>query len=149
MAKSIAEMANEILGGALDDPSINPFDAQGKQHTNPAVPSDYTLHELNDSARNSILESVTGKEYVCKKEYPKVEPIVEVERAKREKGIYISESDLKVLRQAKAIIQKIEEATTVGCIGTGSSTSTMKKRKGKTKKSKAPTNNFVSYLKKC
>jgi hypothetical protein len=68
------------------------------------------------------------------------------ERKKETKGIFISESDLGVLRKAKEIISRLEEATTAGNIGTAQAP-TMKK-KGKKLKVRKGANSFLDYIAK-
>tara|TARA_R110000824_G_scaffold50203_5_gene140396 strand:+ start:12917 stop:13366 length:450 start_codon:yes stop_codon:yes gene_type:complete len=149
MAKSVTEMANEILRGALTTPSKNPYDAKGNVHEHPAVPSDQVLLEVSDSLRESLMAHSLGKvqsEKTSVKE--KTLPHARIDERKKEtKGIFISESDLGVLRKAKDIISRIEEATTTGNLGTAQAP-TMKKKGKKLKARKAGANSFLDYIAK-
>jgi hypothetical protein len=55
MSKSYAEMADEILNGALSNPVKNPYDpAVGHQAHMPAMDPNDTLLEMTDSQRNQL-----------------------------------------------------------------------------------------------
>ena len=56
MTKSYAQMADEILAGALTDPSKNPHNpAIGHQSHLPAMDPNDTLLEMNDSQRAQLM----------------------------------------------------------------------------------------------
>ena len=147
MAKSIAAMADEILKGALTDPVKNPYDAKGNIHENPAVPSDSKLLEVSDSLRESFIGNVLGKT-VKPQSAPTPNPKID-EKKKETKGIFISEADLGVLRRAKEIISRLEEATTVGNIGTAQAPTMKKKdKKLKARQGIKAAKNFLDYIAK-
>ena len=165
MSKSMAQMADEILGGALTDPSKNPHDpAVGHQAHMPMMDHNDTLLEMNDTQRAQLM-GVAG--------VPVKEEVIE--ETKREEptpsgwgapttSLEITPQDLETLSEAKRIIEKIQEATTVGTIGVNMAggtpspkpkkqtvpgnvnvTKPPKKRvKAKTKK---PSSDFLAYLK--
>jgi hypothetical protein len=55
MSKSYAQMADEILNGALTDSTKNPYDpTQGHQASMPAMNPNDTLLEMTDSQRNQL-----------------------------------------------------------------------------------------------
>ena len=150
MAKSVTEMANEILRGALTTPSKNPYDAKGNVHEHPAVPSDQVLLEVSDSLRESLMSHSLGTPVKTSSAPAKEKTLPHAridERKKETKGIFISESDLGVLRKAKDIISRIEEATTTGNLGTAQAP-TMKKKGKKLKARKAGANSFLDYIAK-
>ena len=68
------------------------------------------------------------------------------EKKQETKGIFISESEIEVLKRAKEIISRIEEATTVGSIGTAQAP-TFKKKDKKIKARKGK-NSFLDYIAK-
>lgn len=106
MSKSYAQMADEILNGALTDSTKNPYDpTQGHQASLPAMDPNDTLVEMNDQQRNALLGHV-GVE-------TKAEPIVEEVKP----SPVVTAEEVDTLNEALRIIQKIQEATTVGSIG--------------------------------
>ena len=112
MAKSYAEMADEILNGALSDPVKNPYDpTTGHQASMPAMDANDTLLEMNDTQRMSFISGSEGIEAA----EPEEEVIVE--STEQPTGFQISQEELQVLEESKKIITKIQEATTVGSIG--------------------------------
>jgi|TARA_R110000824_G_scaffold192359_6_gene374480 hypothetical protein len=166
MSKSYAEMADEILKGALTDPGKNPFDpAVGHQAHMPAMDAGDTLLEVNDFQRAQLLQAA-GVEIseMPDKPKPKQTPMLKEAKApKAPKGLTLSAEDLSILSEAKKIIEKIQEATTVGTIGVnlaGGKTdkpaklvkipgdvNVSKAPKLRVKKTKTPSSDFLSYLK--
>jgi|15BtaG_2_1085339.scaffolds.fasta_scaffold01835_4 hypothetical protein len=145
--KSIAAMADDILKGALTDSSKNPFDAKGNKHAHPAVPSDSKLLEITDDLRESFIGNVLGKP-AKPQSAPTPNPRID-EKKKETKGIFISESDLGVLRRAKEIISRLEEATTTGNIGTAQAPTMKKKdKKLKARQGIKAAKNFLDYIAK-
>lgn len=153
----MAQMADEILGGALTDPSKNPHDpAVGHQAHMPMMDRNDTLLEMNDTQRAQLM-GVAGVPV-------QKELIEEVEKPEPTASLEITPQDLETLSEAKRIIEKIQEATTVGTIGVnmagGTSSPKPKKQtvpgnvnvtkppkkrvKAKTKK---PSSDFLAYLK--
>ena len=58
MSKSMAQMADEILKGALTDTTKNPYDPiQGHQSFMPAMDHNDRLVEMNDKQRAEIMEA--------------------------------------------------------------------------------------------
>ena len=120
MSKSYAQMADEILNGALTNPDKNPYDpAQGHQASLPSMDPKDTLVEMSDTQRAAFLKGTAGV---------KVEEIKEERREKKEEPtppgwgapsvtMELTPEDLETLAEAKRIITKIQEATTVGNIG--------------------------------
>jgi len=154
MSKSYAQMADEILNGALTDSTKNPYDpAQGHQASLPAMNPNDTLVEMNDQQRNALLGHV-GVE-------TKAEPIVEEVKP----SPVVTAEEVNTLNEALRIIQKIQEATTVGSIGVnmagpsgdakavklpGDTKPKPKKRVMKAKpKKKISTSNFLDKLNSC
>ena len=118
MEKSMAQMADEILGGALTDPSKNPMDpTQGHQASMPAMNPNDTLLEMNDAQRAELM-GVAGIN-------PQKEVIVETkEETSTPSGwgapstsLELTAQELETLSEAKRIIEKIQEMTSVGSIG--------------------------------
>ena len=144
MAKSIAQMADEILKGALTSPEKNPYDAKGNIHEHPAVPANEKLLDVSDSLRESLIENALGRKAKAQ-EAPTPNPKLD-EKKQETKGIFISESEIEVLKRAKEIISRIEEATTVGSIGTAQAP-TFKKKDKKIKARKGK-NSFLDYIAK-
>jgi len=118
MSKSLAEMANDILGGALTDSTKNPYDpAQGHQAHMPAMDSNDTLLEMTDTQRAQLMGVAVPepKEVIT-------EDRVETEPTPSDWGsptisMELTQQELETLSEAKRIITKIQEATTVGNIG--------------------------------
>jgi len=133
--KSYAEMADDILEGALSNPARNPYDPNADK---PLMNPDDTLIEMTDEQRTLLMEGV-GIE------------TREVEKEKKETPI-ITEADLDILGKAKEIIERIQEATTVGNLGVnlaGPQKDPKKvklRSKKRTKKNKGNTNDFLTYL---
>jgi len=156
MSKSYAQMADEILNGALTDKAKNPYDpATGHQASMPAMDPNDRLIEMNDNQRNAFIKGL-GSETK--------EVIVEQQEAAP--TLQITAQELQILDEAKKIITKIQEATTVGNIGvsyasTGQGgnpksvkvpgnvnvSAAPKKRTKKVKPKKKDSNDFLSYLK--
>ena len=163
MSKSMAQMADEILGGALTDPAKNPHDPSvGHQAHMPMMDRNDTLMEMNDSQRAQLMAVVN----------PDVQEVLTEEKAQPTPSgwgapttsLEITPQDLETLSEAKRIIEKIQEATTVGTIGVNMaggtaspkpkkqtvpgnvnvSKSPKKRVKTKTKK---PSSDFLAYLK--
>lgn len=112
MSKSYAQMADEILEGALTDTNKNPYDsATGHQADMPAMDPTDTLIEMTDAQR-AVLMGHAG--------LPVSEEIIEeataVEEPKRT-TMELTPQDLETLSEAKRIIEKIQEMTSVGNIG--------------------------------
>ena len=168
MSKSYAEMADEILGGALTDPSKNPHDpAVGHQAHMPAMDPQDTLLEINDSQRMQLMGLVEPpapgsviQEAVVREEAKPAFPKWSVPT----KSLEITAQDLETLSEAKRIIEKIQEATTVGTIGVNPAGGTASprpkkqtvpgdvnvskapKKRVKTQ-TKKPSSDFLAYLK--
>jgi hypothetical protein len=142
MSKSYAQMADEILNGA----SKNPYDpTQGHQASMPAMNPNDTLLEMTDSQRNQLMGLAD--------ETPKNEPLTE------------TQTSSPAPTEAKRIIEKIQEMTSVGSIGVNMAGGAKgdakkvklpgqdykkpapKKRTKKKVKPEAPTSDFLSYLK--
>jgi len=157
MTKSYAQMADEILNGALTDSTKNPYDpSTGHQAHMPTMDPNDKLIDMSDSQRHSLLKNVPGvqiqeltEQRVIEK--PKQTPVV-------------SPEEVDTLNEALRIIQKIQEATTVGNIGVnmaggakgedpkkvklpGDVNSAAPKKRVK-KKTKPTGNDFVSYLRR-
>tara|TARA_R110000796_G_scaffold10754_5_gene36135 strand:- start:1333 stop:1845 length:513 start_codon:yes stop_codon:yes gene_type:complete len=169
MTKSMAQMADEILGGALTDPAKNPHEPSvGHQSHLPAMDPNDTLMEMNDSQR-ALLMGLAA---------PAIKETVIEEAAAEEKveptpsgwgspttSLELSPQDLETLSEAvsKRIIEKIEEMTSVGNIGVnmaggakgdpksitlpGDPKKSPKKRTKKKVKTEAASSDFLSYLK--
>ena len=104
-------MADEILGGALTDPTKNPHDPNtGHQAHMPAMNPDDTLMEMSDGQRHAFLKNIPGVEV----EEMKEEQIVESTQAP---SVSVTSQEVDTLNEALRIIQKIQEATTVGNLG--------------------------------
>lgn len=168
MSKSYAEMADEILGGALTDPSKNPHDpAVGHQAHMPTMNPNDVLLEMNDSQRAQLMGLVghTTPEAVIE------EAVIEEKKEQTPSGwgapttsLEITAQDLETLSEAKRIIEKIQEATTVGTIGVNMAGGTASpkpkkqtvpgdvnvskapKKRVKTQ-TKKPSSDFLAYLK--
>ena len=164
MSKSMAQMADEILGGALTDPTKNPHDPSvGHQSHLPAMDPSDTLMEMNDAQRAQLIGLATP---------PTEETIIEEKVQPTPSGwgspstsLELSPQDLETLSEAvsKRIIEKIEEMTSVGNIGVnmaggttkdpktiklpGNDRPTPKKRTKKKVKTEAASSDFLSYLK--
>ncbi len=144
MGKSISQMADEILKGALTSPEKNPYDAKGNIHEHPAVPADEKLLDVPDSLREALIHNALGKP-PKPQQAPTPNPRMD-EKKKETKGIFISEADVEVLKRAKEIISRIEEATTVGNIGTAQAPTF--KKKDKKLKARRGKNSFLDYIAK-
>lgn len=166
MSKSMAQLADEILGGALTDTTKNPYDpTTGHQAHMPAMSPDDTLVEMTDAQRHSFLKGIPGIEVQELKE----EVIHEVAKAPEAvkaptTSLELTVQDLETLSEAKRIIEKIQEATTVGSIGVNfagsakgldpqkaklpgnTNVSKAPKKREKKKKAKAHSD-FLAYLK--
>jgi len=113
MSKSYAQMADEILNGALTDSTKNPYDpAQGHQASLPAMNPADRLVEMNDTQR-AMLMGHAGVQV----EEIKEERIVESVEEPPVQQPLITEQDLHILNEAKRIIAQIQEMTSVGSIG--------------------------------
>lgn len=161
MSKSYAQMADEILSGALTDPSKNPMDPSvGHQAHMPAMNPSDTLLEMNDSQRAQLMNmaGVPAQEKVIEETVTPVEPEVAPTTS-----LELTPQELETLSEAKRIIEKIQEMTSVGCIGVnmaggvkgdpkqiklpGDTKTAPKKRTKKKVKTKATQSDFLSYLK--
>ena len=110
----MAQMADEILGGALTDPAKNPHDPNtGHQAHMPAMNPEDTLVEMSDAQRHSFLKGIPGIEVQELKE----EVIHEAVEAPKTPLVSVTPQEVDTLNEALRIIQKIQEATTVGNIG--------------------------------
>ena len=97
MSKSYAQMADEILNGALSDSTKNPYDpAQGHQASMPTMDPNDKLVEMNDSQR-AMLMGHAGVEIQELKE----ERIVESVEEPPVQQPLITEQDLHILEEAK------------------------------------------------
>ena len=122
----MAQMADEILGGALTDPSKNPHDPSvGHQAHMPTMDPNDVLLEMNDSQRAQLMGLVehTTPEAVIEEAVIE-ETVIEEKKEQTPSGwgapttsLEITAQDLETLSEAKRIIEKIQEATTVGTIG--------------------------------
>lgn len=161
MSKSYAQMADEILNGALTDSTKNPYDpTQGHQASMPAMNPNDTLLEMTDSQRNQLMGLAD--------ETPKNEqPLTETQTSSPAptQTLQLTEAELQTLSEAKRIIEKIQEMTSVGSIGVNMAGGAKgdakkvklpgqdykkpapKKRTKKKVKPEAPTSDFLSYLK--
>tara|TARA_R110002110_G_scaffold198589_1_gene408937 strand:+ start:1108 stop:1605 length:498 start_codon:yes stop_codon:yes gene_type:complete len=164
MSKSMAQMADEILGGALTDPTKNPHDPNtGHQAHMPAMSPDDTLVEMSDAQRHSFLKGIPGIEVQELKEEVIREAVVE---APETPPVSVTPEEVDTLNEALRIIQKIQEATTVGNIGVNFAGSEKgldpkkavvpgntnvskapKKREKKTKTKPKSHSDFLAYLK--
>jgi hypothetical protein len=149
MSKSYAEMADEILNGALSNPEKNPYDpAVGHQAHMPAMDPNDKLLEMNDSQRLALISEATGS--------PAPQP------APQPTPPVVTREEVDTLQEALRIIEKIQEATTVGTIGVnmagpsgdakavklpGDTKPQPKKRAKKKAKPKNESYDFLSYLK--
>lgn len=108
-------MADEILNGALTDPTKNPYDPSvGHQAELPAMDPNDTLLDLTEAQRSafighSLVESKQTNNELITENVPVV--------TAPEKPFQITSQELKVLAEAKKIIEKIQEMTSVGNIG--------------------------------
>ncbi len=159
MSKSYSQMADEILSGALTDPTKNPYDpVQGHQASIPSMNPNDTLLEMTDFQRNQLM-GITD-------ETPKNETLTETQTSSPAptQTLQLTETELRILSEAKRIIEKIQEMTSVGSIGVnmaGGAKGDAKKVKlpGQDYKEPAPkkrtkrkvkteaTDSFLSYLK--
>ena len=163
MTKSMAQMADEILGGALTDPTKNSHEPTvGHQSHLPAMDPNDTLMEMNDAQRTQLmgLAAPVIEEAVIEE---KVEPTPSG-WGSPSTSLELSPQDLETLSEAvsKRIIEKIEEMTSVGNIGVnmaggttkdpktiklpGNTSPTPKKRTKKKVKTEATSSDFLSYL---
>ena len=142
-------MADEILNGALTDSTKNPYDpAQGHQASLPAMDPNDKLVEMNDSQRHAMIAEATGN--------PVPQP------APQPTPPTVTREEVDTLQEALRIIEKIQEATTVGTIGVnmagpsgdakavklpGDTKPQPKKRAKKKAKPKNESYDFLSYLK--
>ena len=172
MAKSMAQMADEILGGALTDTTKNPHNPNtGHQAHMPTMSPDDTLVEMSDAQRHSFLKGIPGIEVQELKEAFTLEaveaPLEAVEaplEAVEAPAVSVTPQEVDTLNEALRIIQKIQEATTAGMIGVnmagGTASPKPKKQtvpgnvnvskapKKREKKTKAKSHSdFLSYLK--
>jgi len=133
MAKSIMQMADEILGGCLTDPSkpaalISPPSGLHKKslfESASPMRGNEKLVDIDDEIRNSFLNLVLPEN---KNKRSIAKPV--------EAPAILSEADRKVLSEAKVIIERLLETTTVGCIGVnfaGAAPSTKQKTRFKKK----------------
>lgn len=159
MSKSYSQMADEILSGALTDSTKNPYDpVQGHQASIPSMNPNDTLLEMTDFQRNQLM-GITD-------ETPKKETLTETQTSSPAptQTLQLTETELRILSEAKRIIEKIQEMTSVGSIGVnmaGGAKGDAKKVKlpGQGYKEPAPkkrtkrevkteaTDSFLSYLK--
>ena len=167
MNKSVAEMADDILNGALTNPAKNPYDpAVGHQASMPAMDPNDRLVDMSDSQRASLLAhaGVQVQElHENKKEEEKPQP--PSGWGAPTTTMELTQQDLHTLSEAKRIIEKIQEATTVGNIGVnfasdgkgadpkqvsvpGDVNVGAAPKKRVKKKTKTTRNDFVSYLKR-
>ena len=119
MSKSYAEMADEILNGALTNPAKNPYDpATGHQATMPAMDPQDKLVEMSDSQRRALLShSGVRVEEIHENKKEEVNPEPPSGWGEPTTTMELTAQDLQTLAEAKKIIEKIQEATTVGNIG--------------------------------
>ena len=166
MSKSYAQMADEILAGALTDPSKNPHNpVVGHQSHLPAMSPNDTLMEMNDAQRTQLmgLAAPVIEEAVIEE---KVEPTPSG-WGSPSTSLELSPQDLETLSEAVSnrIIEKIQEMTSVGSIGVNMAggakgdakkvklpgpehkKATPKKRTKKTVTKEATRSDFLSYLK--
>ena len=162
----MAQMADEILGGALTDPTKNPHDPNtGHQAHMPAMSPDDTLVEMSDAQRNSFLKNIPGVEVQELKEEV-IHEAVEAPKTSDSSPVSVTPQEVDTLNEALRIIQKIQEATTVGNIGVNFAGSEKgldpkkaevpgntnvskapKKREKKTKTKPKSHSDFLAYLK--
>ena len=165
MAKSMAQMADEILGGALTDTTKNPHNPNiGHQAHMPAMSPDDTLVEMSDAQRHSFLKGIPGIEVQELKEAFTLEAVEAPLEAVEAPAVSVTPQEVDTLNEALRIIQKIQEATTAGMIGVnmagGTASPKPKKQtvpgnvnvskapKKREKKTKAKSHSdFLSYLK--
>jgi len=171
MSKSYAQMADEILAGALTDPSKNPHNpVVGHQSHLPAMDPNDTLVEMNDAQRAQLM----GLAAPAPKEVVIEEAVIEEKAEPTPSGwgspstsLELSPQDLETLSEevSNRIIEKIQEMTSVGSIGVNMAggakgdakkvklpgpehkKSTPKKRTKKTVTKEATRSDFLSYLK--
>tara|TARA_R110000824_G_scaffold61487_7_gene163548 strand:- start:5762 stop:6208 length:447 start_codon:yes stop_codon:yes gene_type:complete len=146
-------MADEILKGALTDPAI------GNQASMLAMDPNDRLLEMSDTQRMAFLKSTAGVEV----EEIKEGRIVEQTHSTPPTTMELTPKELETLSEAKRIITKIQEATTVGSIGVnfaGGGKSADPKavtvpgdvnvagspKKRVKKKAKTKTNDFLHYI---
>ena len=161
MSKSYAQLADEILGGALTDPAKNPHDpTTGHQAEMPAMDPNDTLVEMSDTQRALLMEAA-GVEATSPEEPP--EEVTPLGRETPTITMELTPGELETLAEAKRIITKIQEATTVGSIGVnmaggakgdaksiklpGDVNSSSQPKKRVKKKTKTKEHDFLSYLK--
>lgn len=162
----MAQMADEILKGALTDTTKNPYDPiQGHQSSMPAMDHNDRLVEMNDKQRAEIMEAAGVT--------PQTEVITETnEEDSTPSGwgapttsLELTPQELETLSEAKRIIEKIQEMTSVGSIGVNMAGGAKgdakkvklpgpehkkpapKKRTKKKVKTEATQSDFLSYLK--
>ena len=162
MSKSYAQMADEILKGALTDPAKNPLDpAVGHQASLPTMDADDTLLEMSDVQRCTLMghAGIPAKEEVIEEQVDETPsgwgaPTTSLE---------LTPQDLETLSEAKRIIEKIQEMTSVGNIGVnmaggakgdpktiklpGDTKVAPKKRTKKKVNTKVTSSDFLAYLK--
>ena len=164
----MAQLADEILGGALTDPTKNPHDPNtGHQAHMPAMNPEDTLVEMSDAQRHSFLKGIPGVEVQELKEEVIREAVAEaVTEAPETPPVSVTPEEVDTLNEALRIIQKIQEATTVGNIGVNFAGSEKgldpkkatvpgntnvskapKKREKKTKTKPKSHSDFLAYLK--
>tara|TARA_R100000458_G_C8101386_1_gene127930 strand:- start:107 stop:583 length:477 start_codon:yes stop_codon:yes gene_type:complete len=109
MSKSYAQMADEILNGALTNPDKNPYDpAVGHQAHMPTMDPNDKLVEMNDAQRHALIAEATGN--------PAPQPTRQEVHLKPTPQV-VTPEEVDTLHEALRIIKKIQEATTVGSIG--------------------------------
>ena len=109
--KSYAELADEIMNGAFSNPAKNPYDpATGHQASMPSMDPNDSLIEMSDTQRSLFMEHARAE---TKEEVPVNKPTSSAPTTTLE----LTQQDLQILSKAKSIIEKIQEATTVGNIG--------------------------------
>ena len=151
-------MADDILKGALTNPNKNPYDqATGHQASMPAMDPNDKLIDMSDAQRQAMLRSVPGVEIQELTEQRVVE--------NPQPTAVVSPEEVDTLNEALRIIQKIQEATTVGNLGVNfasdGKTADPKKvtlpgdvnvaaapKKRVKKKTKLEGNDFVSYIRR-
>ena len=151
MSKSYAQLADEVLNGALTNPSKNPYHpTQGHQAGMPSMDPNDRLVEMNDAQRARFIQASTSVLTESVEEDYNDEHVTEnqgsVDAAPQ--GISISQEDLEILSEAKAIIERIQEATCVGNIGVNlaGGTPQMNPKQVKTPGNKKPTKRATKKL---
>ena len=152
-------MADDILNGALTDPGKNPLDpAVGHQAHMPAMDPEDTLMEMTDGQRHELMGLIASdvKEEVLEEQGAETPPAPAT-------SLGLTPQDLETLSEAKRIIEKIQEMTSVGNIGVsmvggtkgdpksiklpGTAQPSPKKRTKKKVKTEATSSDFLTYLK--